>query len=45
MPYRGLNAFNVAINNQENSEPPTYSLSLFAPGVNLVRMICLKYVI
>lgn len=45
MSYRDLSAFNTAINIRENPEPPTYSLSLFAPGVNLVRMICVKHVI
>lgn len=45
MSYQGLSAFNTAINITENPQPPTYSLSLFAPDVNFVGMICIKHVI
>lgn len=45
MSYTGPNAVNTAVNSWGNSEPVTYSLSLFVLDVNLVRMICLKYVI
>lgn len=45
MSYRSLDVFNVAINSNREIQSLLLIPSLFAPDVNLVRMICWKYVI